>query len=110
LLAHFNDGYHHGITVTCPGFYAPQGRVVRANLQFPELVNKLSSFQFETHRITNFEMETSAIFGLGKIFGHRCLALNTIVANRISKTFTKDGKKSVEQMIKRSLEIIETIS
>ena len=110
LLAHFKDGYHHGITVTCPGFYAPQGRVVRANLQFPELVNKLSSFQFETHRITNFEMETSAIFGLGKIFGHRCLALNTIVANRISKTFTKDGKKSVEHMIKRSLEIIETIS
>lgn len=109
LLAHFSHGYHHGITVTCPGFYAPQGRVVRAGLQFPELVNKLSGFQFENHRITNFEMETSAIFGLGKVFGHRCLALNTIVANRISKTFTADGKKSVENMIKKSLEIIEKI-
>jgi uridine phosphorylase len=54
-------------------------------------------------------METSAIFGLGKIFGHRCLALNTIVANRISKTFTKDAAKSVENMIKKSLEIISSI-
>lgn len=109
LLAHFTKGYHHGITVTCPGFYAPQGRVVRAGLQFPELVNRLSGFQFESHRITNFEMETSAIFGLGKIFGHRCLALNTIVANRISKTFTKDAAKSVEHMIQKSLEIISSI-
>jgi uridine phosphorylase len=107
LLSYFDHEYHRGITVTCPGFYAPQGRVVRAGLQFPELVNKLSDFRFETHRITNFEMETSAIFGLGKIFGHRCLAVNTIVANRISKTFTKDAKKSVEHMITRSLEIIE---
>ncbi len=109
LLSHFNEGYHHGITVTCPGFYAPQGRVVRAGLQFPELVNRLSGFQFESHRITNFEMETSAIFGLGKIFEHRCLALNTIVANRISKTFTKDAAKSVENMIRKSLEIISSI-
>ena len=109
LLSHFKEGYHQGITVTCPGFYAPQGRVVRAGLKFPELVNRLSGFQFESHRITNFEMETSAIFGLGKIFGHRCLALNTIVANRISKTFTKDAAKSVENMIKKSLEIISSI-
>jgi uridine phosphorylase len=109
LLSHFSNGYHQGITVTCPGFYAPQGRVVRASLQFPELVNKLSSFEFEAHRITNFEMETSAIFGLGKVFGHRCLAVNAIVANRINKTFTKDGKQSVENMIKKSLEIVEGI-
>ncbi|MBK7692703.1 MAG: nucleoside phosphorylase [Bacteroidetes bacterium] len=109
LLSHFNEGYHHGITVTCPGFYAPQGRVVRAGLQFPELVNRLSGFQFESHRITNFEMETSAIFGLGKIFGHQCLALNTIVANRITKTFTKDAAKSVDHMIRKSLEIISSI-
>ncbi len=109
LLHHFTTGYHHGITVTCPGFYAPQGRVVRAGLQFPELVNKLSSFQFDDHRITNFEMETSAIFGLGKIFGHHCLSINTIVANRIQKTFSKDSAKSIEGMIKNSLDIIEGI-
>jgi uridine phosphorylase len=106
ILSWFGDEYHKGITVTCPGFYAPQGRVVRAGLQFPELVNRLSSFQYESHRITNFEMETSAIFGLGRIFGHHCLAINTIVANRVSKTFTKDGAKSVETMIQKSLEIL----
>ncbi len=108
ILSWFGDEYHKGITVTCPGFYAPQGRVVRAGLQFPELVNRLSSFQYEHHRITNFEMETSAIFGLGRIFGHHCLAINTIVANRVSKTFTKDGGKSVENMIQKSLEILAT--
>jgi uridine phosphorylase len=53
-------------------------------------------------------METSAIFGLGRIFGHHCLAINTIVANRVSKTFTKDGAKSVENMIQKSLEILAT--
>jgi uridine phosphorylase len=109
LLHHFTEGYHHGITVTCPGFYAPQGRVVRAGLQFPELVNQLSSFKYEQLRITNFEMETSAIFGLGRVFGHHCLALNTIVANRITKTFTKDGGKSVEKMIEKSLAILASI-
>lgn len=109
LAAHFTDGYHQGMTVTCPGFYAPQGRVVRAGLRFPELVNQLSAFSFEGNRITNFEMETSAIFGLGKIFGHRCLALNAIVANRISKTFTKDAANSIDRMIRMNLEIIEKI-
>lgn len=110
LASKFTTGYHQGMTVTCPGFYAPQGRVVRAGLRFPELVNQLSSFSFEGNRITNFEMETSAIFGLGKIFGHRCLALNAIVANRISKTFTKDAARSIGKMIKMNLEIIEKIA
>lgn len=109
LLSHFQQGYHQGITVTCPGFYAPQGRVVRAGLQFPNLVNRLSTFQHHHHTISNFEMETSAIFGLGKIFNHHCMALNTVVANRVSKTFTKDGKKSIEKMIEKSLDIIEKI-
>jgi uridine phosphorylase len=103
LLSLFQENYTHGITVTCPGFYAPQGRVVRASLRFPELVNQLSHFRFETHRITNFEMETSAIFGLGRVFGHACLAVNTIVANRVRKEFSKDGKKSVENLIQQSL-------
>lgn len=106
MLGWFGREYHKGITVTCPGFYAPQGRVVRAGLQFPQLVNRLSSFEFGAHRITNFEMETSAIFGLGRVLGHKCLAVNTIVANRVQKTFTQDGKRSVENMIKKSLEIL----
>jgi len=106
MLSWFGADYHVGITVTCPGFYAPQGRVVRAPLQFPELVDRLSAFQFGAHRITNFEMETSAIFGLGRVFGHHCLAVNTIVANRVSKTFSKDSRNGVENMIQKSLEVL----
>jgi uridine phosphorylase len=106
ILSWFGANYHKGITVTCPGFYAPQGRVVRAELQFPHLVDRLSGFRFGEHRITNFEMETSAIFGLGRVFGHQCLAVNTIVANRVNKTFSQDAKTSIEKMISSSLEII----
>jgi uridine phosphorylase len=109
LLKHFNDDYHQGITVTCPGFYAPQGRVVRADLQFPNLVDSLSSFEYNGSRVTNFEMETSAIFGLGKVFGHRCLSINTIIANRQDKSFSKDARAAVKNMISKSLEIIEKI-
>ncbi|MEZ5046018.1 MAG: nucleoside phosphorylase [Chitinophagaceae bacterium] len=109
LLGFFHTDYHQGITVTCPGFYAPQGRVVRASLQFPLLVDTLSTFSFQEHRVTNFEMETSAIFGLGRVFGHECLAINTIVANRKRKEFSKDGRKSVENMIQKSLAIVEKI-
>lgn len=109
LLNHFTESYHKGITVTCPGFYAPQGRVVKAALKFPNLVDSLSTFKYEQHRITNFEMETSAIFGLGRVFGHRCLSINTIIANRQDKSFSKNPKDAVENMITKSLELIEKI-
>jgi uridine phosphorylase len=109
LLNHFSEQYVHGITVTCPGFYAPQGRRLRLPLAFPNLVDRLSAFQSGQHRITNFEMETSAIYGLGKLLGHHCLSVNTIVANRQTKTFSKDAAAAVEHMISHSLEIIEKI-
>ena len=66
LMKHFVDGYHQGITVTCPGFYGPQGRVLRLGITNPQLIDRLTDFEFGHHRITNFEMETSAIYGLGK--------------------------------------------
>lgn len=106
LLKNFVDGFHQGITVTCPGFYGPQGRVLRMGLTHPELIDQLTSFSFGQHRITNFEMETSAIYGMGKVLGHRCLSLNAIVANRISKEFSKDGAKAVENLIIKTLEIL----
>lgn len=106
LLSHFGAAFHRGLTVTCPGFYAPQGRVVRAPLRFPLLVDRLSSFRHEAHRITNFEMETSAIFGLGRVLGHECLAINTIVANRVSKSFTTDAPAAVDRMIRFGLEAL----
>ncbi len=109
LLQKFGEHFHKGITVTCPGFFGPQGRVLRLGLNSPELVDRLTHFNFNNHRITNFEMETSAIYGMGKLLGHQCLSLNVIVANRIKKEFSKDSKSAVERLIKKSLEIIEVI-
>ncbi|MBP6215098.1 MAG: nucleoside phosphorylase, partial [Chitinophagaceae bacterium] len=98
LIKHFVKDFYHGITVTCPGFYGPQGRILRLGIRNPELINRLTDFRFGQHRITNFEMETSAIYGLGKLLGHNCLAVNAIVANRIKKEFSKDGKAAVENL------------
>ncbi len=109
LLKHFVDGFHKGVTVTCPGFYGPQGRVLRLGLAYPELINRLTNFSFGNNRISNFEMESSAIYGLGKIMGHQCLSLNAIVANRVNKVFSKDGQKAVENLIVKALGIISTI-
>jgi uridine phosphorylase len=106
LLNKFPDSYFKGITVTCPGFYGPQGRILRLPLAAPGLINKLTSFSHQNHRITNFEMETSAIFGLGKLLGHQCMSINTIVANRVLQQFSKNSDAAVENMIKKSLEYL----
>ncbi len=107
LLKEFVEGFHQGITVTCPGFYGPQGRVLRMGLTQPELIDRLTSFSFGQHRISNFEMETSAIYGMGKVLGHHCLSLSAIVANRISKEFSKDGAAAVEKLILKTLQTLE---
>ena len=109
LLKHFVDGFYTGITVTCPGFYGPQGRVLRLGLRQPDLVDSLTKFNYGQHRIANFEMETSAIYGLGKLLGHQCISLNAVVANRVTKTFSKDGIVAVENLIVKALGIMEGI-
>lgn len=109
LQAFVKAGYFHGITATCPGFYAPQGRTLRIPINFPNLPEKLSSFRYKDFRVTNFEMETSAIYGLGKLMGHHCLSISSIVANRSTHQFSKDDKKAVENMITKSLEVLLTI-
>ncbi len=106
LLKHFVTGFHQGITVTCPGFYGPQGRVLRMGLANAALIDNLTTFSFGNHRISNFEMETAGIYGLSKILGHHCLSLNAIVANRITKEFSKDANAAVENLIKKSLQIL----
>jgi uridine phosphorylase len=106
LLKYFIEGFHHGITITCPGFYGPQGRVLRLGLADPDMVNRLATFQFGNHRIMNFEMETSGIYGLGKILRHQCISLNTVVANRATKIFSKDADKAVGKLITNTLDII----
>ena len=105
LLKHFVKDFHQGITVTCPGFYGPQGRVLRLGIRNPGLINRLTDFRFGQHRVTNFEMETSEIYGLGKLLGHNCLAINAIVANRVKQEFSKDGKSAVEKLIVKFMEI-----
>lgn len=103
LLKHFVGNFHQGITVTCPGFYGPQGRVLRLGLRNPGFVNRLTDFRFGAHRISNFEMETSAIYGLGRLLGHHCLALNAIVANRVRQEFSLEPAKTIERLIQTFL-------
>jgi len=107
LIKHFVKDFYQGITVTCPGFYGPQGRILRLGVRNPELINRLTQFRFGHHRITNFEMETSAIYGLSKLLGHNCLSLNAVIANRVRKEFSKDGKAAVENLI---VKVLETVS
>ena len=109
LLKHFTEGYSHGITVTCPGFYGPQGRILRLPLKMPNLVDEMTSFKYGQHRIANFEMETSAIYGLCNLLGHQCLSINVIIANRVKKEYSMDMGKAVDHMIQKSLGIIAGI-
>ena len=109
LIKHFVKDFHQGITVTCPGFYGPQGRILRLGLNSPHLIERLTHFNFGHHRVTNFEMETAGIYGLGRILGHQCLSLSAIIANRIDKTFSKDGAATVEKLINQTLEVISKI-
>lgn len=106
LIKHFVEGYHQGITITCPGFYGPQGRVLRLGLTNPQLNDRFTDFKFGQYKITNFEMETAGIYALGKALHHHCLSLNAIVANRIHKNFSTDGNATVEKLIKKTLDII----
>ncbi|WP_084016924.1 nucleoside phosphorylase [Moheibacter sediminis] len=93
-----------GITATACGFYGPQGRKLRL-VPSPENINDvLANFEFNGHKITNFEMETSAIYGLSKMLGHEALSLNCIVANRALGEFSKDSYKSIDKMIQYALE------
>ena len=98
------DKIFEGITGTAPGFYGPQGRMLRLPVQDPTLNDKLHSFNYKGYRMTNLEMETSAIYGLSKLLGHQAVSLNAIIANRAAGTFTKDTKKVVENLIVYGLE------
>lgn len=88
-----------GITVTSPGFYGPQGRELRLKSQIGAYVDQMQDFEHAGWKITNFEMETSAIFGLSNMLGHNALSCNVVLANRADKTFSDDPKGIVEHMI-----------
>jgi uridine phosphorylase len=106
MLSMFTDQCRHGITLTAPGFYAPQGRKLRFELMFPELIDNYSKFRYLGNAATNLEMETSALYGIGTLLGHHVCTLCAVVANRMNKTFSADGHKSVDELIKYSLQKI----
>ena len=93
-----------GITATACGFYGPQGRNLRLQPNPADINERLTSFNYEGLRISNFEMETSAIYGLAAMMGHEALSVNAIVANRILGEFSSDSYKAVDAMIEYSLE------
>jgi len=98
-----SDKIFKGITATAGGFYGPQGRVLRLEIQDPELNGKMDNFNFDDNKITNLEMETAAIYGLSALLGHNALSLNAIIANRANGTFSEDPYKAVDELITYTL-------
>lgn len=92
-----------GITATAGGFYGPQGRVLRLELDRADMNEKIESFRFKELRISNLEMETSAIYGLSKLLGHKAVSMNAIIANRADLTFSKDPYRAVDRLIEYTL-------
>ena len=90
---------HSGITATACGFFGPQGRELRLKLKEPLLNDKLHEFDFNGLKINNFEMETSAIYGLARLMGHRATTVCVVVANRYNKSFTKDYRPAMDKLI-----------
>lgn len=105
----FKDSTIGGITIASPGFYAPQGRWVRLQPADLKLNEKIESFEYEGRRITNFEMESSALAGLGTLMGHRVTTLCTIIAQRVALEACTDYKPFVKQMIRMALDKLATL-
>jgi uridine phosphorylase len=104
LLSTIGKEFRKGITATAPGFFGPQGRVLRMPLAFPDLNDRISSFNFKGQKLTNFEMETSALYGLSKALGHDAMTVCAIIANRERKEYSKDYKKTVIKLIEALLQ------
>lgn len=104
LFKKLSEGCYTGITATASGFYGPQGRKLRIPLKENSLNEKLNSFKFNNHFITNFEMETSALYGLSRALGHNACTLCVVVANRFSNEFSKDYKPTMHKLIKHTLD------
>jgi uridine phosphorylase len=92
-----------GVTATCGGFYGPQGRILRLEPKDSIFRNKLESFRYEDLKITNFEMETSAIYGLSKLLGHQACSMNAILANRANGSFSKKPDETIDNLIQYTL-------
>ncbi|MNL15477.1 uridine phosphorylase [compost metagenome] len=104
LKSKLSEGMLEGMTVTCSGFYAPQGRTIRVPNRHPDFITKLQQFTYNGSRITNLEMETAGILGMAKVLGHKACSINAILAARLEKKFSKNPSAIVEKAIKLVLE------
>lgn len=103
LLDKLGSDAYKGITATAPGFYAPQGRQVRLETRIEDINSLLSSFEYNGNRVLNFEMETSAIYGLSRLLGHNALTMCLIIANRATGTFLNNYKSNMNELIEKTL-------
>ncbi|GGG45639.1 phosphorylase [Croceivirga lutea] len=101
-----NTLFKEGCTVTSPGFYGPQGRILQLQPKLKDFFETLSTFEFEGERLTNLEMETAGIYGLAKLLGHEAISLNAILANRANGTFSKTPQETVEKLIVLTLDVL----
>ena len=107
LMQKMNENqFFSGITITAGGFYGAQGRVLRLAVEDKDLNDKMDNFTFQSHRATNLEMETAAIYGLAKLLGHEAISINAIIANRANGTFSTNPYDTVEKMIQVCLDKI----
>jgi uridine phosphorylase len=104
LLEKMGGGLLQGITATAPGFYGPQGRVIRLPLNHADFIDRIKKFDYRGKRVLNFEMETSALFGLGKLLGHRTLTMCAVIANRANGEYSSDYKPVMDELIELTLE------
>ncbi|MCU0460415.1 MAG: nucleoside phosphorylase [Bacteroidales bacterium] len=101
-----NENFIKGITISAPGFYAPQGRSLRLNTFDSEINNKLSEFSFRGRFIANYEMESSAIYGLSGMLGHKALTICLVIGNRVSGVFINDYKPLIMDLACKVLNTI----
>ena len=98
-----NPQINKGVTISAPGFYGPQGRVLRLNIADPKINDKINTFRYSDYRVTNYEMECSAIYGLSKLMGHNAATVCAIIANRLAGRYSKDYKPVVKSLIEHVL-------
>lgn len=106
LISVLDMGFHKGITATAPGFYAPQGRILRLPLAFPEMISRIGDFDYHGIRVINFEMETATLYGLGRMLGHQVASICVTLANRVEGTYSRRYNKVVKKLIEFVLERI----
>ncbi len=94
----YSDQVFSGITITSPGFYVPQGRELRLSTKIKDINNKLSSFS-NNIRVTNYEMESAAVYGLAKLLGHNAITICLIIANRLNKQANENYRDKIKELI-----------